>query len=85
MREPLSAEEYGQVLLATKRESTSFRVWPPDVIKAFASSEVITIHETQRRVESRNLAYFFKQMSSMLRLTRLLSGNEDADNLAVSH
>ena len=47
MLKPLTSDEVTRVSLATRRECHSHRRWPEDVVRAFASAEVITNREAQ--------------------------------------
>ena len=42
MTKPLKPEEFADVLLVTKGESYNHRRWPEEVVRAFASAQVIT-------------------------------------------
>ena len=45
MSKPLTPDEVTRVSLATRRECNSHRYWPEEVVRAFASAQVITNRE----------------------------------------
>lgn len=53
MLKPLTSEEVVRVSLVTRGECYAHRRWPVEVVKAFASAEVITTREPQNRAATR--------------------------------
>ena len=53
MRTPLTPEEVADVLLATKGERYGHRRWPEEVVRAFASAQVITAKVPQPQAAGR--------------------------------
>jgi hypothetical protein len=63
MLKPLTPEEVVQVSLATRGEGYAHRRWPEEVVKAFASAEVITAQQTQQGGAARRPRLFRRVLS----------------------